>query len=99
MVVCVLGSALGCTLDARDLTAFQDTATGPDKLRAILRSSDRPPALRAQAALSLFDLPRKDVDGRALLFAELNTLDVRGRQVIVPTFQAGLSQRMRTERG
>lgn len=98
LVLGLLG-LLGCSLDARDLTAFQDTASGPDKLRAILRSSDRPPALRAQAALSLFDLPRKDVDGRALLFAELNTLDARGRQVIVPTFQAGLSQRMRTNRG
>ena len=92
-------SVLACSLDARDLTAFQDTASGPDKLRAILRSSDRSPSLRAQAALSLFDLPRKDVDGRALLFAELTTLDARGRQVIVPTFQAGLLQRMRTERG
>lgn len=88
-----------CTLDARDLSAFQTTASGPEKLRAILRSADRSPTLRAQAALSLYDLPRNDVNGRALLFDELAQLPAEGRAVIVPTFQAGLALRMKTERG
>jgi hypothetical protein len=97
--VLILGLLSACTLDARDLTAFRETASGPDKLRAVLRSGQQAMSLRALAALSLLDLPRKDVDGRALLFEELNALDARTRREIVPAFKLGLSTRMRTTPG
>lgn len=88
-----------CTLDSRDLAAFQHSASGPEKLRAILHSSDRQGPLRAEAALRLLDLPRSDIDGQALLFLELNRLDAPGKRAILPTFKDGLSLRMRTPRG
>jgi hypothetical protein len=98
-VVLILGTLSACSIDARDLAAFRQTASGPDKLRAVVRSVDRAPALRALAALQLLDLPRKDVDGRALLLEELNGLEARQRLLIVPAFKQGLVTRMRTTPG
>ncbi|HEX6246015.1 MAG TPA: hypothetical protein VFZ61_34050, partial [Polyangiales bacterium] len=100
--LCALAAcfALGaCSLDSRDLAAFQHSASGPEKLRAILQSADRAGPLRAEAALKLLDLPRDDVDGRALLFSELNRLDASGKRAILPEFKEGLSRRMQTPRG
>jgi len=88
-----------CTLTDRDLAAFEQTAMGPDKLRAVLADTHRDDALRAQAALRLLDLPRSDVDGRTLLFSELSRLSPEARSSIVPTFSEGLVARMRTADG
>jgi hypothetical protein len=97
LIACCAVSA--CGLDSSDLAAFQHSASGPEKLRAILRSPDRDGPLRAEAALRLLDLPRSDVDGRALLFAELLPLDAAGKRAIMPAFKEGLSRRMQTRRG
>jgi hypothetical protein len=94
--LCTLGA---CSLDSRDLAAFQHSASGPEKLRAILQSSDRQGPLRAEAALRLLDLPRPDIDGRGLLFSELNKLDAAGKRAILPAFKDGLSRRMHTQKG
>ncbi len=95
----VLSPAVGgCSLDERDLRAFQTTATGPEKLRAILLDGNRPSRLRADAALNLLDLERTDLDGRAALFKDLRKLSGAARNEIVPTFQAGLVSRMLTGR-
>lgn len=91
--------ALSCTLSERDIDAFQSTATGPDKLRAVLHDVQRPASLRARAALNLLALSRRDLDGRTALFKELEKLDVPTRGAIVPGFKAGLARRMRTEVG
>ncbi len=88
-----------CTLESHDLAAFQLSASGPEKLCAVLGESGRPPALRAEAALALLDLTRADVDGRSLLFSELTRLDSAGKRAILPSFTHGLSARMRTELG
>lgn len=87
-----------CSLGEADLDAFRATATGPQKLSAVVRDTSRDHALRARAALDLLDLERSDVDGRALLFADLAALDGEGRAAIVPTFKDGLLERMRTAR-
>jgi hypothetical protein len=86
----------GCALGDRDLAAFEHTATGPDKLRAVLADMHREPSLRARAALRLLDLPRSDVNGRTLLFSELSHMTPEARAAIVPTFAEGLTARMRT---
>jgi hypothetical protein len=91
--------AAGCTLGERDIDAFQHTATGPDKLRAVLHDVARPPGLRARAALNLLALTRQNLDGRAALFGELEKLDPSTRGAIVPGFKAGLARRMRTRPG
>jgi hypothetical protein len=96
-IACCAPSA--CSLDSSDLAAFQHSASGPEKLRAILRSANRDGPLRAEAALRLLDLPRSDVDGRSLLFAELLPLDAAGKRAILPGFKEGLSRRMQTRRG
>lgn len=88
-----------CALDERDLGAFQYSASGPEKLRALLSGSERAAPLRAQAALALLDLTRADVDGRTLLFAELHRLDAQGKRAILPSFKDGLSLRMKTSYG
>jgi hypothetical protein len=87
-----------CSLDERDLQAFQTTATGPEKLRAILLDSKRPSRLRADAALNLLDLERPDLNGREALFIDLRRLSSQARNEIVPSFQAGLVTRMLTGR-
>ncbi len=88
--------ASGCSLDERDLEAFRTTATGPEKLRAVLLDSARPSRLRADAALNLLDLERAGLNGRELLFQDLKRLQDRARNEIVPTFQTGLMSRMLT---
>jgi hypothetical protein len=97
LFACVL--AVGCTLTERDLDAFQSTATGPEKLRAILTDEQRPAALRAHAALDLLDLSRREADGRGELFRDLARLPAKARGAIVPGFLAGLDARMRTAPG
>jgi hypothetical protein len=97
LFACVL--PVGCTLTERDLDAFQSTATGPEKLRAILTDEQRPAALRAHAALDLLDLSRREHDGRHELFSDLARLPARARGAIVPGFLAGLDARMRTAPG
>lgn len=97
--VVVVAAFSACSIDTRDLEAFRETASGPDKLRAVMHSAQREPALRARAALELLDLPRKDVDGRALLLTELDSLDARQRDQFVPAFQRGLLARMTTPPG
>jgi hypothetical protein len=92
-------SLASCTLSERDIDAFQDTATGPDKLRAVLHDAAHPATLRARAALNLLDLARRNTDGRSLLFNELDGLDQKTRGAIVPGFKDGLKARMRTEPG
>jgi hypothetical protein len=88
-----------CTLSERDLDAFQHTATGPEKLRAILADEQRPPRLRAHAALDLLDLSRREHDGSGELFSDLARLPAKARGAIVPGFLAGLEARIRTEPG
>ena len=88
-----------CTLDSRDLAAFRLSASGPEKLCAVLGASERAAPLRAEAALALLDLTRADVDGRVLLFSELTRLDAQGKRAILPSFKAGLSERMQTDEG
>jgi hypothetical protein len=96
----ILCSALcACSLDSRDLQAFQLSASGPEKLCAVLGASQRAAPLRAEAALALLDLTRADVDGRSLLFSELTRLDAAGKRAILPSFKSGLSERMKTEEG
>ena len=98
--VCLLAALLlGCALESSDLDAFRETATGPQKLQAVLRDGTRNRALRAEAALRLVDLDRPDVDGRALLLAGLRATDAQGRRALAPTFSAGLLARMRTPAG
>ena len=70
-----------CGLDSRDLSAFQLSASGPEKLCAVLGASQRAAPLRAEAALALLDLTRADVDGRSLLFSELTRLDAAGKRL------------------
>lgn len=94
-----LALSAGCALDRNDLAVFRHTATGPDKLRAILASSDRDGALRAEAALALLDLPRDDVDGHGMLFRELRSLPEPSKRDILPRFKEGLSVRMQTQKG
>lgn len=94
-LLALLGNA-SCALDESDLLAFRTTATGPEKLRAVLRDGTRPSSLRASAALNLLDLERRDVNGREALFRDLKALSARGRNEIVPSFKTGLSARMRT---
>lgn len=89
----------GCALDTRDLDAFRETATGPEKLYAIVADGTRAHALRAEAALRLLDLTRRDVDGPALLLEALTALGRDARRAILPTFERGLSARMQTEPG
>jgi hypothetical protein len=86
-------------LDSRDIAAFQLSASGPEKLCAVLGAHERPAPLRAEAALALLDLTRVDIDGRSLLFSELTRLDAAGKRAILPSFKSGLSQRMRTDEG
>jgi hypothetical protein len=88
-----------CTLDSQDLAAFRLSASGPEKLCAVLGASERPAPLRAEAALALLDLTRADVDGRTLLFSELTRLDDAGKRAILPSFKSGLSDRMKTDEG
>ena|GEM_PF-3886504 len=94
----LLHTSSGCSLDERDLSAFQSTATGPEKLRAVLLDATRPARLRADAALNLLDLERPDIHGREVLFSDLKRLSSQARNQIVPTFQAGLATRMLTGR-
>ena len=95
-----LGAALcSCGLETGDLDAFRDTASGPEKLRAVLGDDSRPAPLRAEAALRLLDLERRDVDGRALLFEALTTLTPVSREALVPTFERGLGDRLATPEG
>lgn len=89
----------GCSLDARDLDAFRNTAAGPEKLRAVLHDPARPSTLRAEAALRLLDLERSDVDGRELLFSSLGSLPPAARRTLVPTLEQGLRARMATADG
>lgn len=101
LLACVLSMPpvlSACSLDERDLQAFQTTATGPEKLRAILLDGKRPARLRADAALNLLDLERPDLNGREALFVDLRRLSAQARNEIVPTFQAGLVTRMLTGR-
>jgi hypothetical protein len=86
-------------LGDRDIDAFQHTATGPDKLLAVLHDGERPASLRARAALNLLGLSRRDLDGRTVLFKELRKLDLATRGAIVPGFKAGLARRMQTQVG
>jgi hypothetical protein len=90
---------LGCALSEQDLDAFQHTATGPDKLRAVLADDQRPARLRAHAALDLLDMSRRELDGQGLLFSDLARLPPSARGAIVPGFRAGLETRMRTPLG
>ena len=68
-LVCTLllasGGALsftsGCALDAHDLDAFRTTASGPDKLKALVEDPSRPADLRAEAALRLLRDPAVEV--------------------------------------
>jgi hypothetical protein len=90
------GSLASCSLEERDLAAFENTATGPEKLRAVLTDKARPSRLRADAALHLLDLERPELNGREALFADLKRLPTRARNEIVPVFQTGLMKRMLT---
>jgi hypothetical protein len=91
--------APGCTLDTRDLDAFRSTATGPDKLSALVHDRSRPAPLRAESALRLIDLERANADGSSLLFAALTALDSESRRALVPTLERGLRERMQTREG
>ncbi|MET0340393.1 MAG: hypothetical protein ABW252_05295 [Polyangiales bacterium] len=97
--VVALASLLGCALEPRDLAAFRDTAEGPAKLRAVLGDERRPTALRAEAALTLLDLDRADVDGRSLLLDAFAALPPASRGVLAPTVEQGLHARLRTADG
>lgn len=92
-------TASACALDGRDLTLLRETATGPEKLSAVLRDRSREPALRAQAALVLLDLERSDIDGRGLLLDALRRSDAASRRALYPTFERGLLARMETAHG
>ena len=98
-LACTLLSTPACTLDAHDLDAFRTTASGPDKLKALVEDPARAPDLRAEAALRLLDLARRDVDGRALLLQALGKLDAHALAALAPTFTRGLSVRMQTPEG
>jgi hypothetical protein len=89
-------SLSACTLDARDLDAFRETARGPEKLSALVHDASRPSALRAEAALRLLDLERPELDGRTLLLDGLRSLDEHDRAALVPTLERGLAERMQT---
>lgn len=88
-----------CSLSEHDLDAFRDTATGPDKLRAVLRDPSRNPDLRASAALVLLELQRKELDGSEALIRDLGATEQSARDVITDPLARGLSTRMRTEVG
>lgn len=96
LLALVLSLGAGCSLTESDLEAFRTTATGPEKLRAVLLDAARPSRLRADAALNLLDLERSGLNGRELLFQDLKRLNDRARNEIVPTFQTGLMSRMLT---
>jgi hypothetical protein len=88
-----------CSLGERDLDAFRETATGPDKLRAVLRDPSRDPSLRASAGLVLLELQRKGVNGTEALIHDLGASAQGARDVITDPLARGLSARMRTTVG
>jgi hypothetical protein len=88
-----------CSLNERDLDAFRETATGPDKLRAVLRDPSRNANLRASAALALLELRRKGLDGSEALIHDFGTSTQDSRDAITDPLAQGLSARMRTTVG
>lgn len=89
----------GCELTERDLAAFQSTATGPSKIRAVLEDGSRDPALRARAAMLLLDLERHDVRGPELLQKELESLETDSRTKLATPLARTLLARMQTDLG
>ncbi len=88
-----------CELTERDLDAFQTTATGPSKIRAVLEDGGKNPELRARAAMLLLDLDRHDLNGPDELQRELKSLSSESRAKLVRPLSRVLLARMRTEPG
>ena len=95
----LLLSLSACELSQADVAAFQHTATGPEKLQAVVADDHRQTALRASAALSLLTLDRQDVDGQTLLLRELKQLSPKAQAEIFPAFANGVASELRTPRG
>ena len=97
----VLGSAVAlcvlsaCSLSERDLEAFRHTATGPDKLRAVLRDPSRGIDLRATAGLMLLELPQGDGRGPKALLSDVEATDAASREALVEPFAQGLANEHR----
>lgn len=91
--------AIGCQLDEGDLQRFETTARGPDKLAAVVRDDSFQAPLRAEAALSLLDLRRGDVDGSQLLLQTLEQLPQLDRSAVIGAVSQGMAARMEAPAG
>lgn len=89
----------GCELSEHDLDAFQSTATGPAKIRAVMEDGAKDPELRARAAVLLLDLDRHDLSGPEELKRELKALSTESRAKLVPPLSRTLLARMKTDEG
>jgi len=89
----------GCELTSHDLDAFQTTATGPTKIRAVLEDGSRDPELRTRAAMLLLDLDRRDLHGPDELQRELTSLGDDSLARLALPLSRALLARMQTEPG
>ncbi len=87
-----------CELAEHDLDAFQSTATGPEKIRAVLEDGAKDPELRARAALLLLDIDRHDLRGPEVLQRELSALESKSRGKLIEPLARLLFERMHTDR-
>lgn len=76
-------AASGCELSASDLTAYSRTAAGPAKIRVVIEEGKYADELRAEAVVTLLDLERDDVDGKALAFESLERVEPEAREEIL----------------
>ncbi|MCA9529242.1 MAG: hypothetical protein KC543_03810 [Myxococcales bacterium] len=63
----VAASLGGCKVNARDVSEWKDTAKGPGKMVALLKSDRYSLALRTDAAAALVEMNRNDVNGVQML--------------------------------
>ena len=78
IVVALVGPISGCKVTSDDIQHWRRTVKGPNKLKAVLRSSTYETSLRTEAALALVDIERTggehDVHGIAELGHTLTEL-------------------------
>jgi len=76
IILCSAIGALsaGCKADSDDVQHWKQTVKGPGRLVALIGSDRYTPELRTQAALSLVEMDRSDVDGLTLVKGALDDL-------------------------
>ena len=89
--------ATGCKVTSEDIETWKGTVKGPGKIVAVLLSDRYPMELRAQSALALIEMERRDVNGVKQLQAaltELQTTDAATSQEIVSAMVPKLEEMM-----